>query len=90
MQRAHVMISGRVQGVFFRAFARESALQLGLRGFVRNVPSGEVETVVEGDEEKISKLIDALKKGPPASRVEDVKIKWQDYKDEFDDFRITR
>ena len=90
MHRACIIVSGLVQGVFFRAFAQENALQLGLKGFVRNLSSGEVEAVVEGDEDGIEKLIGKLKAGPPAARVENVDVKWQPYKGEFRDFAILR
>lgn len=90
MRRAHIVVSGLVQGVFFRSFVQENALKLGLKGFVRNLPSGEVEAVVEGYDEGIEKLIGKLKAGPPSARVENVDVKWQPYKGEFDGFRIIK
>jgi acylphosphatase len=86
MQRAHIFVSGRVQGVFYRAFVEQEACELGLSGFVRNLPDGRVELVVEGKREQIEKLISRLHVGPPAARVEDVEVSWRPAKGEFDSF----
>ncbi|HID04426.1 MAG TPA: acylphosphatase [Candidatus Caldiarchaeum subterraneum] len=75
--RAHLMISGRVQGVFFRAYMREEAERLGLKGWVRNLPDGRVEAVVEGPEEEVKKLISWAHRGPPAAKVEKVEVMWE-------------
>ncbi|MBD3155333.1 MAG: acylphosphatase [Candidatus Aenigmarchaeota archaeon] len=88
-QRLHVYISGRVQGVGFRAFTKRSARDLGLKGWVRNLPDGRVETIVEGRKKGVERFIKILKEGPNGSRVEDVDIKKEDYKDSFSDFKIT-
>jgi acylphosphatase len=85
--RAHVLIFGRVQGVFFRANTLERAIDIGLRGWVRNVHSGEVEAVFEGDEEKIKEMIEWCKKGPPGARVDKIETKFYEYKGEFEDFK---
>jgi len=87
-KRAHLFISGRVQGVFYRANTQERARRLGLTGWVRNLPDGRVEAVVEGEEEKIRELINWCHEGPPGARVEDVEVHWEDYRGEFDDFEI--
>lgn len=87
--RAHIFVRGRVQGVFFRDHTRRWALSLGLTGWVRNRDDGRVEVMVEGDQEAIESLITRLEEGPPFSRVEDVKVDWEDYKGEFEDFKIT-
>ena len=86
--RAHVLIFGRVQGVFFRANTLEKARELGLKGWVRNVHTGEVEAVFEGKEEKVIEMIEWCKKGPPASRVDKIETKLHDYRGEFDSFEI--
>ena len=86
--RAHVYISGRVQGVFFRASTREVAKRLGLRGYVRNLPDGRVEAVFEGDEEKVRKAIEWCRRGPPLAIVEKVEVEWEEPKKDFDDFVI--
>lgn len=88
MKRVHVFVSGRVQGVFYRAFTREHAVKLGLKGFVRNLRDGRVEAVFEGDEEKIKKMIELLKRGPKHAIVEHVEVIEEEYAREFDRFEI--
>jgi acylphosphatase len=68
--RLHVRIAGRVQGVGFRWFVREEARRLNLSGWVRNLPSGEVEVCAEGEVASIENLAGAIAKGPPGARVE--------------------
>ena len=87
--RAHIYVSGRVQGVFFRDHTRRWASSLGLTGWVRNLSDGRVEVTAEGDKERIETLISKLKEGPPLARVDKVEVKWEDYRGEFEDFRIT-
>ncbi len=87
-KRAHLWIQGRVQGVFYRAFTRDLALKLGLKGWVKNLPDGRVEVVLEGPEEKIQEAIKQCWQGPPAARVTDIEIKWEEPTDEFDGFDI--
>ena len=87
-KRAHLYISGRVQGVFYRAHMRDEARRRGLTGWVKNLPDGRVEAVVEGEEEKIQELIDWAHLGPPAARVDDVEVHWEEPREEFDDFEI--
>ena len=87
-RRAHLFISGRVQGVFYRANTRDQARRLGLTGWVRNLPDGRVEAVVEGEEEKIKELIDWCHQGPPGAQVRGVEVRWEDYRGEFADFEI--
>ena len=81
-------ISGRVQGVFFRDHTRRWAASMGLSGWVRNLPDGRVEALVEGEKEKILSLEGRLKEGPPLSRVVSVQAEWEEYTGEFSDFRI--
>jgi acylphosphatase len=87
--RARIWISGKVQGVFYRDHTRRWASAMGLSGWVRNLPDGRVEALVEGEKESIESLVGQLKKGPPLSQVENVQTEWEDYKGEFFDFRIT-
>ena len=70
--RLHVFVSGRVQGVFFRDSTRRKALELGLAGWVRNLPDGRVEAVFEGPREAIEAAHAWCRNGPPLARVEDV------------------
>jgi acylphosphatase len=86
--RCHVLVSGRVQGVFFRQGTSEKAKALGLKGWVRNTEDGRVEAVFEGEREKIEKILEWMKVGPPLARVDGLEIKWEDFKGEFEDFEI--
>jgi len=72
IKRVHVIIEGRVQGVFFRAFTRDEAVGLGLSGWVRNRPSGSVEAVIEGEKTAVEKMLQWFQKGSPNSLVEKV------------------
>ena len=87
--RAHAIIRGRVQGVFYRMETRNAANGIGVNGWVRNLPDGTVEAVFEGENEKVEAALDWCRQGPPNARVEDVRVDWQDYTGEFADFRIT-
>lgn len=87
-RRARVLISGRVQGVFFRAHTRRKAHELGLTGFVRNLPDGRVEAVFEGDQELIEKMIAWCHRGPSGARVEAVEVTWEEFQGNFQDFHI--
>ncbi len=76
--RAHLVISGRVQGVFFRAETCAAAERIGdLGGWVRNRRDGSVEVVVEGPADRVGRLVEWCRKGPPRARVDDVRIDWQ-------------
>ncbi len=75
--QVHLIISGKVQGVFYRASCQETAIQYGLKGWVKNLPNGDVEVLVQGEKEKIESLIDWCKKGPPHAKVNNVKVEWQ-------------
>ncbi|MBI2507977.1 acylphosphatase [Candidatus Woesearchaeota archaeon] len=74
IKRYKIIISGKVQGVFFRRFIYESAVKLGLKGFVRNTEDGKVEAVFEGKKEDINKIIELCRKGPAAAKIENIKI----------------
>jgi len=84
----HVVISGRVQGVWFRATTKEKAEQLGLSGWVRNTPDGCVEAVFEGEETLVNEMIEWCHRGPPLSKVENVEVKKQDSTNGFDSFSV--
>ena len=88
MKRVRVFISGRVQGVFFRAYTQEEAKKLGIKGWVRNLPDGRVEAVFEGDEKAVEEMIKWCHKGSPQSKVEKVEVIEEPYKGEFSDFFI--
>lgn len=89
MKRLHVLIFGRVQGVFFRAYTRETAMTLNLTGWVRNLYDGRVEAVFEGDDTNMQSMLEWCKKGPPHSVVRHVEVLEEPYTGEFRDFRIT-
>lgn len=88
VKRAHLIIKGRVQGVFYRAFTREVAVSLGLKGWVRNQVDGTVEAILEGRKSDIESAIVQCYKGPSASSVSDIDVSWEGYKGEFDSFNI--
>jgi len=71
-KRVHVIVEGRVQGVFFRAFTRDAAVNLGLSGWVRNQPNGSVEAIVEGEKTAVEKMLQWFYQGSPNSIVEKV------------------
>ena len=84
----HVLISGRVQGVFFRANTKQQAEMLGLSGWVRNTKDGKVEAIFEGEEEVLDQIIKWCHRGPSLSKVDKVDVKKQEPTNEYDDFSI--
>lgn len=76
MARAHVVVSGRVQGVFFRAEARDRAASLSLDGWVRNNPDGTVEAVFEGERDRVESMVEWCRRGPAHAEVENVEVAW--------------
>ncbi len=88
-RRAHVWISGRVQGVFFRSYAKDAARLIGVAGWVRNLPDRRVEAVFEGDADKVEKMIKWCYEGSPIGRVDNVEILEEVYTGDFDGFIIT-
>lgn len=80
--RAHVWISGRVQGVFFRACTEDEANARGLAGWVRNTPDGRVEAAFEGDRTAVESMIQWCHRGAPRARVEKVEVAWEEPKGE--------
>ncbi len=89
MKRAHVWISGRVQGVWYRANTRKQAEQRSLAGWVRNLPDGRVEAVFEGPEKEIEDMIQWCHTGSPMAHVDGVEVEWED-PDGLDGFHIKR
>ena len=85
---AEILVSGRVQGVCFRAFTEEAARRLGLTGFCRNLLDGRVEAYAEGDRAVIEAFIEQLRAGPPGSRVENLSVVWKSAQRDFSDFMI--
>ncbi|MCE5312966.1 MAG: acylphosphatase [Nitrospiraceae bacterium] len=87
-QRAHLLISGIVQGVFYRAFTKQNADAIGLSGWVRNTADGSVEAVLEGEKEAIERMIKICRQGPPASVVRSVDVRWESGSEELSGFQI--
>ena len=86
--RAHVYVSGRVQGVFFRGEAQDEARRYGLTGWVRNLADGRVEAIFEGEKENVEKLIEFCRRGPTGARVTKVDVTWEDYTEQFKSFTM--
>ena len=87
--RAHVFVSGRVQGVFFRANTRENARERGVDGWVKNLEDGRVEAVFEGSEDAVEEMVEWCHTGSPAADVEDIEVEYGDPQGE-DEFSIRR
>ena len=88
MRRVHLKISGRVQGVFFRANTKKKATSLGLTGWVKNTEEG-VEVVAEGENGKLKALIDWCHEGPVIAKVEKIDVQEEKYTGSFTDFTIA-
>lgn len=86
--RAHVIVSGRVQGVWYRGTTRDVATKLGLRGWVRNLPDGNVEAVFEGEKEIVDKMVRWCHEGPTHARVDRADVEWEEPTNEFSEFSI--
>ncbi|MEK6947029.1 MAG: acylphosphatase [Nanoarchaeota archaeon] len=87
MKCIHLIVSGKVQGVFFRDSTRRKAQELGLNGYAKNLPDENVEVVAEGPEEKINELISFIKNNPGHSKVKEVKMKHKELEN-FNGFEI--
>lgn len=88
MKQARVFISGFVQGVGFRYFVKQNARKIGVTGWVRNLPDGRVEALVQGNEEKVKELISVCSKGPFLSEVRDVVVEWEELQDKLQEFSV--
>jgi acylphosphatase len=84
----HAVVSGIVQGVFYRGFVLREATRLGLCGRVRNLTDGRVEVEAEGERQELERLVRRLRRGPPSADVSDVTTEWTDYGHEYEDFRV--
>jgi len=88
--RAHMIVHGRVQGVFFRYSAKDAADSLGVTGWVRNRRDNTVEVMAEGEKEKVEELVKWCRHGPPHARVAGVDAEWEEPTGEFDHFAVAR
>ncbi|NOZ84845.1 MAG: acylphosphatase [Deltaproteobacteria bacterium] len=89
MDRVHLLIRGRVQGVWFRQSTKEQAIRLGLKGWVRNLPDGRVEAVAEGNRPELEKLIEWCRNGPPLARVDEVEVEWRKPEKDLPGFTVA-
>ena len=90
MERLHMIVHGRVQGVGFRYHTRLQATQLGLAGYVRNLPDGTVEIIAEGVRQSLEQLVEWANVGPPAAAVAQLDSTYGTASGEFNDFSIQR
>ena len=88
-KRVRIVVRGRVQGVFFRAYTMEKARSLGVVGWVKNRDDGSVEIVAEGERAKLEELLEWARQGPPDARVEEVDVAWGDAEGGFENFIIV-
>ena len=86
--RAHIFISGRVQGVYFRENAVKKAQELGIFGWIKNLTDKRVEALFEGEKKKVREMIIWAEQGPKSANVISLEVGWQDYTGEFDNFQV--
>ena len=87
--RAHVLVFGKVQGVYFRQNTHIVASRHGVSGWVRNMKDGRVEIVLEGNEEDVGLVVEWCFRGPPSAKVYDVDVNYEKYTGEFQDFIVA-
>jgi acylphosphatase len=85
----HLIVSGMVQGVGFRYYVHHAARRHYLKGWVKNLADGRVETMAEGDEFELRAFVDEIKKGSRFSRVDDVEVEWLSFSNQFRSFNIV-
>jgi acylphosphatase len=86
--RAHLLISGKVQGVYFRQSTLLEAQNLGVKGWIRNLMDGRVEAVFEGEEHEVKMLVNYCRQGPPAAKVNNLDVSYGPFKGEFSNFSL--
>ncbi len=86
--RAHVFVTGRVQGVLFRYTTKAEAKLRSVKGWTRNLPDGRLEAVFEGDKDKVEELVDFCHYGPSEAKVSSIEVTWEEYTGEFKEFSI--
>jgi acylphosphatase len=89
-RRVRVIVSGRVQGVFFRESTRQAAERAKVRGWIKNLPDGRVEALLEGPQDGLLKVLDYMKQGPEYAEVSDAQVVGEEYQGEFKGFTILR
>ncbi len=88
MKRAHLFISGRVQGIFYRVACLNEASTRSLKGWVRNLPDGRVEALLQGPKDQVESMIKWCTRGPSEARVSDIEVTYEDPGNDPGDFRI--
>jgi acylphosphatase len=88
VKRVRIRVHGRVQGVYYRATAREKAVELGLTGWVRNLLNGNVELLCEGCGQDVDAMAEWCRTGPAGARVDTIELSWEEAKGDFRDFAI--
>jgi acylphosphatase len=88
LQRAHVLVSGQVQGVFFRDSTRQKAEALGLAGWVKNTPDGQVEALFEGPSERVKEMVRWCEEGPQRASVENVDTNFESAGGDLEGFEV--
>ena len=86
--RAHVVVQGFVQGIWFRASTKDEANRVGVTGWVRNLPDGSVEAVFEGKKKNVEVIVNWCHRGPSGAKVDKVEIAWEQFTSEFGDFEV--
>ena len=89
MENKKITVSGRVQGVWFRGYTRKIASSLDIKGYVKNLPNGNVEILAMGNQDKMDKFISKVKVGPPEARVESIEIKEISESIDYENFQIS-
>lgn len=87
-REAHVVVTGMVQGVFFRRSTRDIATFCGVSGFVRNLPGGQVEAVLQGERSEVEKVVAFMREGPPGAVVERISVEWRDPAASYEGFHV--
>jgi acylphosphatase len=88
IRKATIIVSGIVQGVYYRYSTEQKADELRLTGYARNLIDGSVEVVAEGEEESIERLIEWCRQGPRGARVDHIDVKWDEPSSRFEDFSV--
>ncbi len=88
MQTVHARVQGRVQGVFFRDYTQRQAQKLDIKGWVKNMPDGSVETILQGDASQVKRMLEWLENGSPQSRVEHVAVSQMDDAESYASFEV--
>ena len=87
-ESVHILVTGKVQGVFFRQATKVVAVKNNVTGWVKNLESGQVEILLEGDAQNVNSVIDWCHNGPANSRVDEIKIKQQEFSWQYSNFEV--